>query len=73
MLLIADTFTSSLQARVEEVADADLKDAYETERHLLHVACTRARDYLLVTGLRPWSEFLEDLGRSTAPLTDSFL
>ena len=52
-----------LQARIEEVADnADLEDVYETERHLLYVACTRARDYLLVTGLRPGSEFLEDLG-----------
>jgi len=50
-----------LQARIEEVADnADLEDVYETERHLLYVACTRARDFLLVTGLRPGSEFLED-------------
>lgn len=52
-----------LQARIEEVADnADLEHVYETERHLLYVACTRARDFLLVTGLRPGSEFLEDLG-----------
>lgn len=34
---------------------------YDTERHLLYVACTRARDYLLVTGIDPGSEFLEDL------------
>jgi ATP-dependent exoDNAse (exonuclease V) beta subunit len=28
---------------------------------LLYVACTRARDHLLVTGVRPASEFLGDL------------
>lgn len=30
------------------------------ERHLLYVACTRARDHLLVTGIEPLSEFLGD-------------
>jgi superfamily I DNA/RNA helicase len=53
-----------LQARIEEVPDeADLEDVYDTERHLLYVACTRARDRLLVTGVAPGSEFLEDLVR----------
>jgi hypothetical protein len=32
----------------------------DTERHLLYVACTRARDHLLVTGVAPVSEFLDD-------------
>jgi len=32
-----------------------------TERHLLYVACTRARDQLLVTGTSPVSEFVDDL------------
>ena len=51
-----------LQERIEAVADdADLEDVYNTERHLLYVACTRARDHLLVTGVRPASEFLDDL------------
>lgn len=51
-----------LQARIENVGDdADLEDSYETERHLLYVACTRARDRLLVTGVEPASEFLDDL------------
>lgn len=51
-----------LQSRIESVADdADLEDVYETERHLLYVACTRARDHLLVTGVEPASEFLDDL------------
>jgi superfamily I DNA/RNA helicase len=31
-------------SRIENVADeADLEDVYDTERHLLYVACTRAR------------------------------
>jgi superfamily I DNA/RNA helicase len=51
-----------LQERIENVADeADLEDVYNTERHLLYVACTRARDHLLVTGVSPASEFLDDL------------
>lgn len=48
---------------LETVADdSDLEDVYNTERHLLYVACTRARDFLLVTGINPVSEFLGDLG-----------
>ena len=50
------------QARIERVGDqAELDEVYTTERHLLYVACTRARDYLLVTGIEPASEFLDDL------------
>jgi superfamily I DNA/RNA helicase len=52
-----------LQARIEAVTDqGDLEEVYDTERHLLYVACTRARDHLLVTGVAPASEFLKDLG-----------
>lgn len=48
--------------RLEVIADSsDLEDAYNTERYLLYVACTRARDHLLVTGVEPESEFLADL------------
>ena len=33
-----------LQSRIESIADeADLEDVYDTERHLLYVACTRRR------------------------------
>jgi ATP-dependent exoDNAse (exonuclease V) beta subunit len=50
-----------LQERIESVSDAsDLEEVYNTERHLLYVACTRARDHLLVTSVDPGSEFLED-------------
>ena len=50
------------QDRIETVTDdTDLEEVYNTERHLLYVACTRARDHLLVTGVEPASEFLDDL------------
>ncbi|CAO3372852.1 3'-5' exonuclease [Azospirillum argentinense] len=50
------------QDRIAAVADdADLEDVYDTERHLLYVACTCARDHLLVTGIDPASEFLADM------------
>ena len=49
-------------SRVKEIGDsADLEDVYTTERHLLYVACTRARDHLLISGCAPASEFLDDL------------
>jgi len=50
------------QERIETISDdADLEEVYNTERHLLYVACTRARDYLMVTAVEPGSEFLDDL------------
>jgi len=53
------------QERIESASDeSDLEDVYQTERHLLYVACTRARDNLLVTGVDPVSEFLDDLNTS---------
>jgi len=53
-----------LQERLKTVADeAELEDVYNTERHLLYVACTRARDHLMVSSTAPASEFLTDLLR----------
>jgi len=50
------------QARIETVGDeADLQEVYDTERHLLYVACTRARDHLLISSGGQPSEFLDDL------------
>ena len=50
------------QERIESVTDeSDLEEAYCTGRHLLYVACTCARDNLLVTGVAPASEFLDEL------------
>ena len=51
-----------LPSKVESIVDeADLEEVYNTERNLLYVACTRARDHLLVTGVKLVSEFLDDL------------
>jgi mRNA-degrading endonuclease RelE of RelBE toxin-antitoxin system len=61
-VIACDDEVMPLQARIETVADgADLEEVYNTERHLLYVACTRARDHLLVTSVAPPSEFLDDL------------
>lgn len=50
------------QERIGAIADdADLEEVYNTERHLLYVACTRARDRLWISGVEPASEFLDDL------------
>ncbi|MDN2580872.1 UvrD-helicase domain-containing protein [Aquibium sp. ELW1220] len=38
-----------------------LKEIFDTERHLLYVAATRAREKLWLSGCSPASEFLEDL------------
>ncbi|MEL6709366.1 MAG: 3'-5' exonuclease [Pseudomonadota bacterium] len=49
------------QDRIDTVADEiELDEVYETERHLLYVACTRARERLVVCGVSPGSEFLAD-------------
>lgn len=62
VVMACDDEVIPLQERVEAVTDdADLEEVYNTERNLLYVACTRARDRLLVTGVEPSSEFLEDL------------
>jgi len=49
----------------ERLAEADmiagLEEIYDTERNLLYVACTRARDYLLVTSAGTPSELLLDM------------
>jgi len=61
-VMVCDDEVVPLQARIQAVGDeSDLEEVYDTERHLLYVACTRARDHLLVTGVNPASEFLDDL------------
>lgn len=51
-----------LRQRLEAVADeSELDDVYETERQLFYVACTRARDRLMVSGVKPGSEFMKDM------------
>jgi mRNA-degrading endonuclease RelE of RelBE toxin-antitoxin system len=61
-VMACDDEVIPLQERIEAVGDdADLQEVYDTERHLLYVACTRARDHLLVSAVEPASEFLDDL------------
>lgn len=62
-VMACDEYILPDPARLAGIGDsADLEAAYDTERHLLYVACTRARDRLLVSGVAPGSEFLDDLG-----------
>lgn len=50
------------QDRVMTAQDeAQLDEILATERHLLYVAATRARDHLWLSGVEPLSEFLVDL------------
>jgi hypothetical protein len=63
-VIACDDEVLPLQERIETASDeSDLEEVYNTERHLLYVACTRARDQLLVTGVAPGSEFLADFRR----------
>ncbi len=67
VVMACDDEIVPLQARIESITDeADLEEVYGTERHLLYVACTRARDHLLVTSVAPASEFLDDLRSAKA-------
>ncbi|QDT90168.1 3'-5' exonuclease [Gimesia algae] len=61
-VMACDDEVVPLQSRLESITDeSDLEEVYNTERHLLYVACTRARDQLMVSGVDPASEFLDDL------------
>lgn len=61
-VMACDDEVIPLQERIENVGEeGDLREVYETERQLLYVACTRARDHLLVTSVEPASEFLDDM------------
>ena len=63
-VMACDDEVIPLQERIEMVGDdGDLQEVYDTEHHLLYVACTRARDHLLVTSVEPASEFLDDMRR----------
>ena len=64
VVMACDDEVIPLQSRIESVMDeSDLQEVYDTERHLLYVACTRARDRLMVTSVEPASEFVDDLAR----------
>lgn len=61
-VMACDEDTIPSLERIDQTGDdADLESIYATERNLFYVACTRAREALLVTAVEPGSEFLEDL------------
>jgi mRNA-degrading endonuclease RelE of RelBE toxin-antitoxin system len=61
-VMACDSEVIPSQQRIEDMGEgADLEDVYNTERQLLYVACTRARDHLFISGVEPISEFLDDL------------
>ncbi len=65
VVMACDDEVIPLQERIEAATDAsELDEVYQSERHLLYVACTRARDHLMVSGIRPESEFLRDLAET---------
>jgi superfamily I DNA/RNA helicase len=61
-VMACDDEALPLQSRVDDATDEDeLREVFETERHLFYVACTRARDRLHISGIKPVSEFLGDI------------
>ncbi|MGO8224444.1 3'-5' exonuclease [Rhizobium ruizarguesonis] len=62
LIVACDEGVLPLAARIDDVADEfELDEVVATERQLLYVAATRARDHLFVSAVSPGSEFLEDL------------
>jgi len=61
-VMVCDVDVLPLQSGIEGVGDdGDLQEVYDTERQLLYVACTRARDQNSISAVDPPSEFLDDL------------
>lgn len=62
VVMACDDEVIPLQSRIASAAEeSELDEVFDSERHLLYVACTRARDHVAVTGIAPGSEFLGDL------------
>lgn len=61
-VMACDDEVIPLQERIESASEeSELDEIFNTERHLLYVACTRARDHVAITGIKPGSEFVVDL------------
>jgi superfamily I DNA/RNA helicase len=62
LLLACDSDIVPSEGRLLDATDErEISQIFETERHLLYVAATRARDHLWISGVEPVSEFLADL------------
>ncbi len=63
-VMACDAMWVPLQTRLDcAMREADANDIMAMERQMLYVAATRARDFLLITGITPISEFLSSLDR----------
>lgn len=61
LVIACDEGVLPLSTRINDVADEfELDEVIATERQLLYVAATRAREQLFISGIEPASEFLED-------------
>jgi superfamily I DNA/RNA helicase len=61
-IMACDEQVIPAQQRIADVSDEmELDEVYATERQLLYVAATRARDRLMISGVGPVSEFLADM------------
>jgi superfamily I DNA/RNA helicase len=61
-VMACDEAVLPLESRIRDAGDeSELREVYDTERHLLYVASTRARERLHVSGVAPVSEFLMDV------------
>jgi len=61
LVVACDEGVLPLASRISDVADEfELDEVVATERQLLYVAATRARDFLFISATEPGSEFLED-------------
>ena len=61
-VMACDADVLPLKSRMDAVIDeADLDEVFETERQLFYVACTRARDRLIISGVMPASDYIKDL------------
>jgi len=61
-VMACDAEIVPLESRVEEAeTQDDLDEIWQTERQLLYVAATRARENLLLSAVSPASEYFDDL------------
>lgn len=62
LVVCCDEGVLPLEERVSDVADEfELDEVIGTEKQLLYVACTRARERLFVSGVKPGSDFMDEL------------
>lgn len=66
VLLACDADVIPSEDRLADATDErTMAEVFETERHLLYVAATRAREAVWISGVEPVSEFLSDMMEPT--------